>query len=93
MIFADHLLSPDLQNGAFALCALLIGVLLVALRGLLKLLTRERKQNDKLSDRNKEQNEIIDNHMTDVNAQLEKLTNAVSRLPCQIAGACTEEGS
>lgn len=104
MIFADEIhtgiLDIELQYGAFALCGLLILVVYGIVRGLLKLLNREKKanaelteQNDKLSDRNKEQNEIIDNHMTDVYEQLGKLTNAVSRLPCQVAGVCTEEGS
>lgn len=91
MIFADNLLSPELQYGAFALCALLIGVLALLVRGLLRLLGRERKQNEKLSDRNKEQSEIINNHLVDVYRQLIKINSVLDGLPCHDAGECTEE--
>lgn len=84
MIFADNLLSLELQYGAFALCGLLIIVLFWVLRFVLRLLGKSNDQNEKLADRNKEQNKIINN-------ELKHIYELLDGLPCQRGGACPEE--
>lgn len=76
MIFADNLLSPELQYGAFFLCLVLIGVLFWVIKFICN-------QNKNLSGRNKEQNRMIENH-------LEHIDETLKHLPCQ-RGACPEE--
>lgn len=85
-----NLLSLELQYGAFALCGLLIIVLFWVLRFVLKLLGKSNDQNERLSERNKEQNEIINNHLQHINATLDRIQERLGKLPCE-RGDCPEE--
>lgn len=75
MIFADNVLSPVLQNEPLALCVVLIGVLFWVIRFICN-------QNKKLTGRNEEQNQMIENHLAHIDETLKTL-------PCK-QGACIE---